>query len=129
MVTLLALMELLTIISLCVFDSVLNGKHKSLKIVSMFIFYPFVLYLAAEFLTALPSLGVEWCYQSVALITVHTAFNFVMAMLQLVTIAKFADIEFSYDKQYLFARGALYFAFVFEVIALCAFVVCCTMIF
>ncbi len=132
MVYFLTITELLSVIALFVFESVLNdqkGKSSPFKIISMLIVFPFVLYLAAEFLTVLPILGVTWSYQSMVLIAAHTAFNFMMTMLLLVALVKFDSIPFNYDKQYLVARGALYFSFVFEILALCAFVVCCVMFF
>jgi hypothetical protein len=88
-----------------------------------------MLYVGAGLLTAFSMLEVGWNYLNVAIIAAHTAYHFVTGVFLLFALVKFADIPFSYAKKYLIARSALYFAFVLEVLALCAFVTCCMLVF
>lgn len=106
-----------------------NYKGLSLKLFDRLICYAMILYVASVFVTALPLVGVCWDYQNAAIIAVHTAYHFVTGVFLLFALVKFADVPFSYDKQHLLARGALYFSFVFEALALCAFAVCCVLLF
>lgn len=132
MVYILTTAELLTVIALMVFGSVIrsdNYNHLPLKVIDKLICYLMMLYVAAGLLTALSMMEVEWSYLSASIIAMHTAYHFVTGVFLLFALVKFSDIPFSFAKHYLFARGALYFAFVFEVLALCAFVVCCAMVF
>ena len=132
MIYVLSLAELFTVIAFMVFGTVLrNHRYEQvpLGIFDRLICNAMVLYVAATFLTALPLVGVEWTYQNAAIIAAHTAYHFVSAMFLLFVLVKFADVPFSYAKQYLLARGSLYFAFVFEALALCAFMICCVLYF
>ena len=124
--------ELCTVIALLVFDGVLRSggyEHLPLKVFSKLICYSLVLYVISSMITALPAAGIVWCYQSVAIIAAHTVFHFITDVLLLFALVKFADVNFSYSGKYLIARGALYFAFVFEAMALCAFAICCVLVF
>ena len=124
--------ELCTVIAFMVFGTVLrNNNYESIpyKVCDRLICYAMMLYVAAAFLTALPLAGVVWTHQNAAIIAAHTAYHFVSAMFLLFVLVKFADVPFSFAKQYLLARGSLYFSFVFEALALCAFMVCCVLYF
>jgi hypothetical protein len=128
----LSLAELFTVIALLVFNSVLcNGGYERLplKVFSKLICYSLVLYVISSMITALPAAGIVWSYQSVAIIAAHTVFHFITDVLLLFALVKFADVDFRYCGKHLIARGALYFAFVFEALALCAFVICCVQVF
>ena len=132
MVYILTTAELLTIIALMIFGSVVRSDkydHLPLKVIDRLICYLMMLYVAADLLTALSMLEVGWNYLNVAIIAAHTAYHFVSGVFLLFALVKFSDIPFSYAKNYLFARGALYFAFVLEALALCAFVICCILVF
>ena len=132
MVYFLTSVELFTVFALMIFGSILrsdNYEHLPLKVIDRLICYLMILYVASCLLTAFPLAGLEWSYQNVAIIVAHTAYHFVTGVFLLFALVKFADIPFSYAKKYLFARSALYFAFVFEVVALCAFVTCCVLVF
>lgn len=124
--------ELFTVFALMIFGSILrsdNYEHLPLKVIDRLICYLMILYVAAGLLTALPLVEIGWIYQNATIIAAHTAYHFVTGVFLLFALVKFADIPFSYAKKYLLARSALYFAFVFEVMALCAFVTCCVLVF
>ena len=132
MIYVLSWAELFTVVALVVFGTVLrNHRYEQvpINICDRLICYAMILYVAAAFLTALPLVGAEWNYQNIAIITAHTAYHFVVGVFLLFALVKFADVPFRYEKSHLLARGALYFAFVFEALALCAFVVCCVLVF
>lgn len=132
MIYVLSLAELFTVIAFMVFGTVLrNHRYEQIPIgiFDRLICYAMVLYVAATFLTALPLVGVESSYQNIAIIAAHTAYHFVTGVFLLFALVKFADVPFRYEKSHLLARGALYFSFVFEALALCVFVICCVMYF
>ncbi|MBQ7633723.1 MAG: hypothetical protein IJS88_06395 [Alphaproteobacteria bacterium] len=132
MIYVLSWAELFTVVALVVFGTVLHNhryEQVPINICDRLICYAMILYVAAAFLTALPLVRAEWNYQNIAIITAHTAYHFVVGVFLLFALVKFADVPFRYEKSHLLARGALYFAFVFEALALCAFVVCCVLVF
>ena len=132
MIYVLSWAELFTVIAFMVFGTVLrNHRYEQvpISICDRLICYAMVLYVTAAFLTALPLVEVEWSYQNIAIIAAHTAYHFVVGVFLLFAMVKFADVPFRYEKSHLLARGALYFAFLFETSALCAFVICCVLYF
>jgi len=132
MVYFLIIAELCVIAPLSVFYVVLHNEkyeHFPLKIFSKMLRYAVMFYIVAVAAAVFSHVGLVWDFHCIVGITAHTAFNFVAGMALVLSLIKFSDIPLMYTKQYLIARSALYFAFVFEVMALCAFVICCVMFF
>ena len=131
MVTFLIIMELFAVVSLVLFNGILDSKYyEQLKVqtFSHYAYYPAYLLIVATFLTAMSDVYV-WAWLDTAVVFAHTVLHAVFAVLLTIALVRFADIPFRYARQYLFARAALYFAVVFEVIALGVFVVCCVKVF
>ena len=126
------IMETLAVFALVLFNGILDSKYYqklSVLAFSRYVNYPLALLIVSGFLTVLPEMDATWSWLDAAIIFAHTVLHAVFAVLLLVAVVKFSDIPFKYARQYLFARAALYFSVVFEVLALGAFVVCCVKVF
>ena len=126
----LLVLETLAVLALMIFNGVWSSKSKkefSVDDLPELLQIPFYLLLATVFLSVLPQHGVDWKHFMPTIIVMHTMLLFVNGVFLILALTKFADIPFKYAKQYLFARGALYFAVVFEGFALGAFVACCVL--
>lgn len=130
MVILLTILETLAVVFWVLFNGILDSKYYEqlkMRTVSQYVYCPAYLLIAATFLTAMLDMyGWPWLE---VVIFAHTVLHVVFAVLLVVAVIKFADLPFKYAKQYLLARAALYFAVVFEVLALGVFVVYCVKLF
>ena len=128
-------MEILIILSafaafsFALFCGTLDSKYFeriNISIISRYgIPVPAISLVVAALVSAYAKYYADVTWLPLAEIFCHSVFHCGLAALIIIACVKFETIEFKFNRQYLLARGSLYFAVVFEVLAFATFVVCC----
>lgn len=107
--------------ALLIFSGILDSKYYEkmpIKAVSDGATYACMALTAVFIIRFMQMSGLSWAWLPVAMFCGHLVLNVLMIVVLLVAWKKFSVLPLKFARQYLFARGALGFSIVFEVLAL-----------
>lgn len=112
--------ETIAFAALILFSGILDSKYyesKKIRHLTRFIWLPAIILLVILYPDApiqdSDKLGCPW---------LHIVYDLLMIGLLVYAYKKFSQLRFNYSRQYLFARGALYWSVIFIVIAIGALI-------